>query len=333
MLFSSDKGRKAFNLLRKFLLAIFAGFNLAIAIQLFMLYAENENMKIVYAIFGVAFGLFIFTTIIMLKTAYKYKQRYVLAGYLILYALLVFISIMGAIGYNINSVNNQSKAIVLKNSPKDNISKRLDLLNNEIISHSNNIATYEASIKAIPLKNIDKINKVIGYKNTESNAITAAQNEITEISFQASKEPDSGIVSNDIFNSIGSILKIEGSDAKSLIFILMILIINFGEFSNAPTLNNNVKLNGNITTRKMDIFIDALFNVNGVRLSNNDSIMEQTNLLENEVKDIREYLMGLKWKGDNILVNKGKGKGTQSSVKKESFKTIVKVLLNSEDIA
>lgn len=324
---------KKFGWAQKLLVLVFAGFNVWIAINLFMSYSEREELKWAYAVLGGSWDLFMLVNIVLLKTAIKTKQVKSIISYSAVYTVLVCIGIIGSIGFNIANVNNQSKGVASAQVASNELEGKLNTLKAQKATIEANVTRFGSALNTIPADNIRRIKEVTDQQNAEMAKITVIQNQIDTLVEQMKATPVStDIAAQDIFDSVGGAIGVEGNTVKNMVFILIALMIQLALFVNCPVLNTGIKLNG-INRRKMDAFIEALFSVNGVRLNNNEAIMERTNLDEKDVKEIREYLMSLKYNGEPILSNKGKGKGTQSPLTKDNFKTIVRILMNSSENA
>jgi hypothetical protein len=333
---------KTFNKVANLVIFGFSVFNLVVSWNLFATYTDNENLKYVYSGLGVLWDLFLLINLVLLKTAIKLRKGWNIFGYLLSYALVLSIGFVGSIGFNIASVKHQTEVVSNLNKAETTTSDTITADKNAVVEHNSTIASYNIILKGIDLENASKadLRKFDDYtakKNSELKAVEALNLKIQEnskiITDAAAKPVDltvkkDAIKGDDVFESVGHIVGLPGSTVRDLTFILLILMIHVGLFVTTPTLNTKTEIKG-LAWRKVNAFIDALFDVTGARLANDNTISVNTNLELKEVQEIRKFLLGLPHYKNEAILYQGRGIGTKASVSKDVFKTLVRVHLDS----
>ena len=333
---------KTFNKVANLVILGFSVFNLVVSWNLFATYTENENLKYVYSGLGVLWDLFLLINLVLLKTAIKLRKGWSIFGYILSYALVLSIGFVGSIGFNIASVKHQTEVVANLNKVENTASSTISDDQEAIKEHKANIASYNVILKGIDLENADKatlytFNTYTNKKNAELETIKQISDRIqanSKVITSASEKPvdviakKDSIKGDDVFEAVGIILNVSGDKIRNLTFILLILMIHVGLFVTAPTLNTKTEIKG-LAWRKVNTFIDALFDVTGARLANDATISANTNLEIKEAQEIRKFLLGLPHYKNEPILYQGRGIGTKASVSKETFKTLVRVHLNS----
>ena len=332
---------KTFNKVANLVILGFSVFNLVVSWNLFAAYTDNENLKYVYSGLGVLWDLFLLINLVLLKTAIKLRKGWNVFGYILSYALVLSIGFVGSIGFNIASVKHQTEVVINLNKVENTASDAITADKQAIEEHKATIASYNKILKGFDLEDADKntlrsFNEYTTKKNAELVTIQLLNDRIQNNSkvITTSEKPSDltikkeAIKGDDVFAAVGVIVSLSGETVRNWTFICLILMIHVGLFVTAPVLNTKTEIKG-LAWRKVNAFIDALFDVTGARLANDNTISVTTNLELKEVQDIRKFLLGLPHYKNEPILFQGRGIGTKASVSKDVFKTLVRVHLDS----
>jgi hypothetical protein len=132
------------------------------------------------------------------------------------------------------------------------------------------------------------------------------------------------VSADDLFREVGTITAADnwkandGSLFKNFIFVIFGLVVILMVALAAPTIEEAlaaVNIERVVDIRRLEKYLDAMFDVTGRRMAKDDTIAEQTGFDIEECKEFRDYVMGLSY-NDTPLFVRDNG-GTKSNFSKE----------------
>ncbi len=251
--------------------------------------------------------------IVEIKTAWRTgsgwgKKLFLIFGY----SIFTIITLSGSLLFSVSTVETKNKRVVISGQ---DIQEEIETTKNRIKTLEEENALYFARINDYLMKNQVTLSAPIK-KYMDAN----------EVKIQGQE-----IVTNATFEKIASKMpfNISGIAYQYFMLILISLGIDFGLFVTAEPLGKQ-RLSIDLTETKKEIakYIDALFDIDGVRLNSDKKIEEITHIpLKNCIR-YKKLLQEQVYNGKPLLVS-GKG-GTKSNFSKEDVIRIITFVLNTQ---
>ena len=263
----------------------------------------------------------------MLKTAIVNKKHWLtIIGLALAYILMASVPFIGSMGFNLANEHKQAlntKAAVVdvegnkyaieqakKESKRldgeiDRLTQERDAIDKKVYTTKWNSADNSLT-KAVNAKAVK--DKIV----TDKSAANTTATTVTEVS------------ADDLFKEVGTIsdsknwVMSDGSFFRNFIFLVFSLTIILMVALAAPTIEEAlavVNIERVVDIRKLEKYLEAMFDVTGRRMAKDDSIAEQTGFTIEECKEFRDYVMGLSY-SDTPLFVRDTG-GTKSNFTKE----------------
>lgn len=300
--------------------------SVALSVNLFIQFSNYWYIKILLG--AMAISLETIKIYILLTAKYKISLKtkfdiFIGSIEFLVFLALAIVSMIASLGFTFVSIEEQSLQFV-KTQQSSNF--QIDMLIREIESNNRQIEIIQENASGLEFSAVERgaeANRQV-LEIQEKNRILIQ--EVEQFREQRQQE-DPRLSSVEMFNLLGDSIGISG---RQTMLYMMFALVFLLELALAIT-SGNIKPDNIFREHRFEVnaYIDALLDVNGKRLNNDETISNKTGIPINNCKRYRELL--LKSHYNNIpLIESGRG-GTKANFTPSQIKKIIQ-LQNSSDI-
>lgn len=297
--------------------------SMVFTIMLFLQFTNDTTLKVIYGAFAVSIEFLKNYMIKHIKVGHREKKSGVFWKVL-LYLVLAFISGICTYGAVKVTLDKQEFQTGILNINTENIQRQIAEIDRDI-ERLNRSADASVDEK-------EKMNSLDGAyysgQTTMTNdfmGVASSKEELLEkrtLLANSLKEESNNIQSSgkDVFSMIGEDFSMSGEKTLFFIFVILIFVLEIALFITSEAFP--IRIN-NIRDEKemLEKYIDALMEIDGVRLNSDKIISEKTGIAMNECKRYKNMLQDLSWR-KKPLIESGRG-GSKANFNATTIKKIV----------
>lgn len=335
---------KPVDMIRNITLAGFSLLMAALSLIGFVSMAEQDWMRWIFGAGGILWEGGVLVVLVFMKTALKAKKTWPSFGYVLLYLCMASFSVHFGIGVSKALTDAQTQDAVQQNavitantSAVTQISANRESLNNSIKTQNGVISSYQAMLAtsqetvASLLKNPDdktqaRIKSEISDQKQYLRKISGAEDEISRLRGElaaldkpiastlptvAKKEENKlptrpQFEANSIFKGIADIYHVSPEAIKSLMFAVMLVIIQLIIAICAPSMKEVIEIS-TIDKTKVFTYMKHLYNTKTERLAPEAEVASKMKIDISEANEYRNYLEGIRWQNKPLIERKPGG--------------------------
>jgi len=307
-------------LMKKVAHVLLFGISTILTVLLFIQFSNEPLVQIVWGTFAFTVELVKIFSVLELKLFWKQQKFKIAIGMSIVYCCLAFVSISASLNFTMLSIQNQSFTSRQQNNNVYSYDERIEELSRDIQIYNRMIEDkLKKSEEAPSLYTAagSAISEELRQYREDKQALVDEKTRLLNEKAEASE--NMVITSIDSFTLMGEKIGLTGEQVMFYLMGLLVLVLEVVLAMTSGEISGTVKVSEN--RGKLVKYVNALMDVNGIRLNSDSKISELTGLTIHECKRFKGLLQ--EWKYDGIeLIKTGRG-GSRANFTQKQILQIV----------